>query len=406
MSAPDETAWRPERFAQHLLQSAGEGIVVYDRELRYRVWNHFIEEKSGYPFEDLKGKRAPDVFPVMVERGIVALLERALAGETVTGPDLSFQTPSGETVWYVATYQPYLDEAGNIIGVLGHLHDVTARRAGEEKLRQSEARFRAIIEGASDLVIILDKRGIARYVSPAIHAMLGLTHDEFVGRNPIDLVHQDDKARVLNAFLAALNDSGSTHRVQYRARYIDGSWRTLLTISRNLLADPEVDGIVTSTRDITEWQELQERLNQSQKIEAIGRLAGGVAHDYNNLLTVITGNARMLLAEQEIAGEGRDELEEIAQAAERAATLTRQLLAFSRQQVLQPRLLNLNHVVEEMWKLLERLSGEGVVSERRLAEPLGAVMADPVQVEQVLINLVVNARDAMPDGGAITIETS
>lgn len=406
MTMLDESAWNAARLAQLLLHSAGEGIVILDGELRCRVWNPLLERLTGVSSAHAVGREFAELFPEMVQLGGVAHLQRALIGETVAAPDLPITAPNGKTSWFVGIYRPFVDEGGHVIGVIGHLNETTSRRDSEEKLRRSEARLRAIVEGGSDLVVILDKRGKAHWISPTLPATLGISIDNLLGKNPIELVHQDDKARVLNSFLTTLGEQGATHRVQYRARHASGAWRTLATTSRNLLHDPAVQGVVTSTRDVTEWQELQERLHQSQKIEAVGRLAGGVAHDYNNLLTVIVGNARLLLAEEEITGERRDELEEIAQAAERAATLTRQLLAFSRQQVLQPRLLNLNDVVTGMWKLLDRLSGEGVVNERRLTEPLGDVMADPVQIEQVLINLVVNARDAMPDGGSLTIETS
>ena len=405
----DPASWHPERFAWHLLQGAGEGITVYDRDLRYRVWNRFMEERTGRSSAETLGRLAVEVFPVMAESGTLGFLQRALAGEVVTTPDLSFDTPSGGKGWYVGRYQPYRDDEGRIIGVIGHFHDTTERRAGEDRLRRSEARLRAIVEGGSDLVVLLDGAGIATYVSPAISTMLGIDPADFVGKNPLARVHPDDRARVLAGFAAVRRTPELPIRVQYRTRHADGGWRMLLTTAKCLLDDPAVQGIVTSSRDVTEWQELQERLHQSQKIEAVGRLAGGVAHDFNNLLTVISGNARMLLADEDEASswdERRGELEEIAQAAGRAATLTRQLLAFSRQQVLQPRVLDLNEVVTGMWALLDRLGGDGVAAAKRLQEPLGAVMADPVQVEQVLLNLVVNARDAMPDGGSLVIETA
>ncbi len=402
----DESVWREERLTQLLLESAGEGIVMFDGDLRIRVWNRYLEELTGLSAKQAIGRKSQELLPMMEEREGVALLTRALAGETVVAPDFPVSLPNGATAWYSGAYQPLLGETGDTVGVIGHLHEITARRESEARLNRSESRMRAIVEGATDVIAILDKRGIATYVSPAAQATLGYSPEFMVGTNPIEHVHQDDKARVLNAFLASLADTSGTNRVQYRARHSNGTWRTLLTTSRNLIADPAVGGIVSSTRDITEWQELQERLHQSQKIEAVGRLAGGVAHDYNNLLTVISGNARLLLGDSGVAAEGREELEEIAQAAERAATLTRQLLAFSRQQVLQPRVLDFNEVLGGMGTLLDRLSGEGVACEQRLTQPLGAVMADPVQIEQVLINLVVNARDAMPDGGLLTIETS
>jgi two-component system, cell cycle sensor histidine kinase and response regulator CckA len=236
--------------------------------------------------------------------------------------------------------------------------------------------------------------------------VLGLSPEEMIGRNPLDWVHADDQAMVLEMFRGILDPSAPASSVQYRSRHADGSWRRLNSTARNLLDDPGVRGIVVSSRDVTAWEELQTRLHQSQRIEAVGRLAGGVAHDFNNLLTVVRGNAQLLLASSSFTGEQLLELEEISQAADRAAALTRQLLAFSRQQVLQPRVLDLNAVIRSMASLLERLVGEAVTLEYGLGDALWTVTADPVQVEQVLLNLVVNARDAMPAGGGLAISTT
>ncbi len=395
-----------ERLARRVLESTSEGIVVYDRELRYRFWNHAMAERTGASAEELYGRVCHDVFPHIREQGLLPLLERALAGERVQSPDYHFISPfNGVEGWASTRFEPYRDDAGTIIGVIAHSRDATARRRAAEAMERSESQFRTIIESASEIVSILDATGIMRYASPALTPATGWEQEQMVGYNPIERVHPDDRASVLQIFRDILKEPGETHRVQYRSQHADGSWRTLLSAARNLLDDPSVNGIVVTSRDVTEWVELQARLQQSQRIEAVGRLAGGVAHDFNNLLTVIRGNAQALLAAGRLPDALREEMDEIAQAADRAATLTRQLLAFSRQQVLQPRVLDLNTVVRGLWTLLQRLVGEGVTLDLHAGESLGAVTADPVQVEQVLINLAVNARDAMPDGGRLHIET-
>lgn len=403
----DPTTWDPARFASRLLDSAGEGIVVYDRELRYRVWNRFMEARTGVAAASVIGRVAPELFPYLREEGVVDQLRRVLAGERVqsTQPRI-WQSPDGAPAWMMTRFEPFVDEGGAIVGVIAYLLDITARQHAEDELRRSEALYRTIIESASDLVTILDGEGKVRYVSPAVSAVLGLQPSEVLGRNPVERIHPDDQEHIVELFRELTRDPSRGQRAQYRVRHADGSWRTLMTSARNLGDDPAVQGIVATSRDVTAWEELQARLQQSQRIEAVGRLAGGVAHDFNNLLTVIRGNAQLIMANGALPTEQQEELEEIGQAAERAATLTRQLLAFSRQQVLQPRVIDLNEVVGAVWKLLERLVGEAVQLTFLEGEPLGAVTADPVQVEQVLLNLVVNARDAMPGGGTLVLETS
>lgn len=408
-AAPALSPWfhDPERLARRVLESTSEGVVVYDRELRYRYWNDAMARRTGVSAQQLHGRVCHEVFPHITNEGLLPLLEQALAGNSVRSPDYHYVSPfNGAEGWASTRFEPYRDETGDIIGVIAHTRDATARRRAAEALARSESKFRTIIESANEIVSILDGAGIMRYASPALTPTIGWSQDEMIGRNPIELVHPDDHTAVLEAFRATLRHAGQSHRVQYRSQHADGSWHTLLSSTRNLLDDPSVNGIVVTSRDVTEWVDLQARLQQSQRIEAVGRLAGGVAHDFNNLLTVIRGNAQALLANGTLPDALREEMDEIAQAADRAATLTRQLLAFSRQQVLQPQVLDLNEVVRTLWPLLQRMVGEGVTLALNAGESLGAVTADPVQVEQVLINLAVNARDAMPHGGRLLIETA
>ncbi|MCC6931510.1 MAG: PAS domain S-box protein [Gemmatimonadaceae bacterium] len=405
--SPDPTLWDPARVAAKILDGAGEGIVAYDREFRYRVWNQFVAERTGTPAAAVLGRVAFDCFPVMREQGVKTLLERALAGEVVHAPEpRRWQSPDGHSAWLRERYEPFRDDTGAVIGVLEYLHDITTRKHAEDELRQSAALYRTIIESAYELVLILERDGRVRYASPSLVTLVGLQPTDVLGRNPIARIHPDDQESVREAFRQVVREPWAMQRMQYRSRHADGSWRVLTTSARNLLDDPSVRGVVATSRDVTALEELQAHLHQSQRIEAVGRLAGGVAHDFNNLLTVIRGNAQLMYASGGLSNDQQEELEEISQAAERASSLTRQLLAFSQQQVLQPRTLDLNEVVRSVHKLLDRLVGDAVTLELREGEALGAVTADPAQVEQVLLNLVVNARDAMPSGGHLVIETA
>ncbi|HYL20544.1 MAG TPA: ATP-binding protein, partial [Gemmatimonadales bacterium] len=193
--------------------------------------------------------------------------------------------------------------------------------------------------------------------------------------------------------------------LELRVLHKDGTYRILEAVGRYLLEDPLVRGVVINARDVTERRSLERQLLQAQKMEAVGRLAGGVAHDFNNVLTAILGYAGLLLDGLPTLSPLRPDLEEIRKAADRAAGLTRQLLAFSRKQVLEMRALDLNELVADMDKLLRRLLGEDIDVVTNLDRTLGAVRADAAQLEQVVVNLAVNSRDAMPEGGTLMIET-
>ena len=270
-----------------------------------------------------------------------------------------------------------------------------------EALERREEHYRSLIENSMDLISILNMDGTIRYASPSHERMLGYPLDELVGKNVLSFVHSQDKARVQTALVKG-NDG---RPVECRVRHCDGSWRMLESFSRDLSHVAGVNGMVVNARDITERKHLEEQLHHSQRLEAVGRLAGGVAHDFNNLLMVITGYSHMLLDAMHPSDPARQDLEQVVKASERATDLTRQLLAFSRRQGVRASLVNLNGLVQEMERMLRRVLGEEIELIVRLAPELKTVRADPGQIEQVILNMAVNARDAMPSGGQLLIET-
>ncbi len=283
---------------------------------------------------------------------------------------------------------------------------VIERREARAKLQRSEAYFRKLTENALDLITIMNASGTILYESRSIQQVLGFRPDEYTGKNAFEFVHPEDVPMVSLAFAAALKKNGNTDVLSFRFRHKDGSYRILEGMGLNLLADSDVAGIVFNSRDITERKKLQEQFLQAQKVQAIGQLAAGVAHDFNNILTAIIGYSDMALLRIEAENPIHSHLAGVKQAAFRAASLTRQLLAFSRKQVLQPHVLNLNTCIAEMEKMLRRLLGADVTLATNPRADLGCVKADPSQIEQVILNLAVNARDAMPNGGRLTIETA
>jgi two-component system, cell cycle sensor histidine kinase and response regulator CckA len=283
--------------------------------------------------------------------------------------------------------------------------------ASNDELREAhgslvlrERRFRSLVENSSEVICILDEDGRVTYDSPAIERLLGYAVGERVGTDSFSYVHPDD-ARKLRGDLAMLAAGGRPLRVEFRVRRRDGSYRVVSATWVNLLDDPAVQGIVANIHDVTDLRESEERFRHSQKMEAIGRLSGGIAHDFNNLLMVIKGSTELALMDLPQIASARADLEEIEAAAMRATNLTRQLLAISRQQVLEPRVLDLNRIVSDLHRMLARTLGEDVELVTLLDPDLGRVMADPGQLEQVLMNLAVNARDAMPKGGKLITET-
>jgi len=262
-----------------------------------------------------------------------------------------------------------------------------------------------LIENASDLIAVIDKKGTISFQSPSVERLLGYPPSDLYGTSVFELVHPDDLAGAFIRMEQVLTEPRTTRPSVIRLRHRDGSWRTFEAMGTSLFDDPLVRGIVVNARDITERLRLEEELRQTHKMEAIGRLAGGIAHDFNNMLAAIIGFTHLLLQDFEGEQRQRERLEQILLASNRAAALTQQLLALSRQQLLTPETLDLNEVVNDMRLLLERLIGEHIELSTVLTPALASVKADRGQLEQVILNLVVNARDAMPAGGQLTIET-
>jgi PAS domain S-box-containing protein len=274
------------------------------------------------------------------------------------------------------------------------------RKRAEEALRTREAYHRTILENIGDAVFVADHEGRYVEVNPRACELTGYSRAELLQLRVSDTYpRQDQETAPPRVAELGTERAGVVERSLVRK---DG---TVLTVESNARQLP--DGrLLGAVRDITERKRLEEQLRQAQKMEAIGRLAGGIAHDFNNVLTAIFGYADLLREDLPAGSTARQDLEEVRKAAQRAAALTRQLLAFSRQQVLQPVVLSLNDLVEEIDKMLERLLGEDIELRLALAPNAGNVRADPGQLQQVLVNLVVNSRDAMPTGGKLIIETA
>jgi two-component system cell cycle sensor histidine kinase/response regulator CckA len=310
-------------------------------------------------------------------------------------------TLEGSSISLLTSKVPLRSPEGEVTGVIGTYLDVTEHKRAQE----SHARLSTAVEQSAEAIMITDTKGTILYVNPAFERTTGYTREEVVGQPPRILRSGQHGAEFYRQMWSALS-RGEVWRGRLINKRKDGTlFDEDATISPVRDEAGNVVNYVAAKRDITNEMLLERQLLQAQKMEAVGRLAGGVAHDFNNLLGVITGYGdvvhRRLADEDPLKGN----VEQILKASERAAGLTRQLLAFSRQQILQPRILDLNALVSNMQSMLLRIMGEDVELVKVLEPRLGAVRADPGQIDQVLMNLAVNARDAMPEGGRITIET-
>lgn len=325
------------------------------------------------------------------------------SGKTQTYEEIGVSAGIART--YLSTKGPYRDSNGQIIGLLGIRRDITEGKRAEEEIRRSQQKLRIHFEHTPLAVIEWDTQLRVTEWSSSAERIFGYSRQEAVGTDAAFLVPPALREHVHKMGQEILSQRGGT-RCNNDNLTKDGH-----TISCEWYNTPLVDesgqvlGVASLVQDVTERVALEEKLRQSQKMEAVGRLAGGVAHDFNNLLTVIMGYNQILNDGLPAARRLTDAAAQIRAAADRAAGITRQLLAFSRKQVLSPRVIDLNDVMMNLDTKLRRLIGEDIEVLTVAGRDLGTVKADPGQIEQVLMNLALNARDAMPDGAKLTLET-
>jgi two-component system cell cycle sensor histidine kinase/response regulator CckA len=404
-----ELALRDERDrAQRYLDTAEVILLKLDTDCRITLVNRYLCTMLGWGVDELLGCNWIDMcIPVRLRDEYRQKFQELLAGDwpVVENPILTRSGGERLVEWRNGLER---DDEGKVVGTFSSGTDITERTRAIEADRAAEERTRFALQSANVGTWDMDyTTGVLQW-SNVLEAHYGLQPGTFAGTFPafIERIHPDDRESVTQSLEQAAA-SGTDFSALHRTIWPDGSVHWLSCAGRIHLG-PEgtpARGVGISL-DVTERRTLEEQYQQAQKMEAVGRLAGGVAHDFNNLLTVILGYCELLLADPIPNAARRSDMEEIQKAGERAAGLTRQLLAFSRKQIVEPTLLDVNGIVTGMMEMLKRLIGEDMKIVLGLSPGLALVTADRGQLEQIVMNLAVNARDAMPVGGTLRIETA
>ena len=394
-----ESALEPVQLLAGIVDGSHDAILAKDRDARITLWNPAAERLYGYSAEEAVGRPVAIIVPPERAGEEVAILDRVLDGDRVEHYETERLRADGTRVVVSLSVAPLCDASGEIVGASTIARDITRRRVEQDEL----ALLASLVDASADAVVSVarDRRVLSWNRAAAL--MFGVEASQAVGAPLDQAVRLDPSAtRQRDEGLERAFATGAA--VRYEApRRLQGKALALdVTMSPVRDLRGEVSAVCIVARDVTEQQLLERRVQQSQRIESIGRLAGGIAHDFNNLLTVITGYAELAAMRD---GPVKEELGEIQRAADRAAKLTGGLLDFSRQRALDPVALNLTDTVKGLMPMLERLIGEDIRMQLLTDGAIASVMADPGQIEQVVVNLALNARDAMPNGGTLTIET-
>ncbi|MDD3044263.1 MAG: response regulator [Candidatus Delongbacteria bacterium] len=403
-----DNLYAQKQFSENIINTAGAIIMVLDETGRISRINEFFREMTGFRTEEVKNKNFARSF---VSQSYIDKTESALKSSLVDNPDRRFVNSilkkDGGSVTVEWHFSQMKNNDNSFLGLLCVGLDISERVEAEDQLKRSEELLKRTQSIANVGSWIFDRTTSELVWSDEVYKIFGIDKRRIKPDYEIlaNSITGDDRAVFEREFKAALNE-GKPFDIIHSIKRKDGTQRTV-----HQKAEHEKDrkGNVLRTlgmiHDITDQKELEEQLRQSQKMEAIGLLAGGIAHDFNNLLMVILCNCDLMLAEMKKNDPHIDDIIEIKKSGQRAAELTKQLLAFSRKQVLQPQILDLNMIISDLEKMVRRLVGEKIDIVTKIRPNIDMVKADRGQVDQIIMNLVVNARDAMPKGGKIIIET-
>jgi PAS domain S-box-containing protein len=399
--------WPGQERLAALVELSTDAVVMVDERLVIRWASSSLREVLGYQPRDLVGTHARDLLAPEDVEVWQAFVDQLLAAPgTAQSGTFRSRHIDGSYRWTCGTARNLLHEP-RIATIVMSLRDVTAIRHAEAAQQAATDRYRQLFEDATDVIFETDEEGYFTLVNPATLRTFGYGHDEVLGRRFTEFIRADYRPVIFEHYRRQVDAGERSSYIEFPALTRDerevwlglNAWLALDTSGR-------YRGMRAVARDINERRRAEEALLQAQKMEAVGRLAGGIAHDFNNLLTAIRGNAELLMHRFRQEPARAAEIDEILHASDRAAAMTRQLLAFSRKQPVTPVRINLNDLTETVARLSRRLLGPDVALEIQPAAGLRPVMADASQLEQLLLNLILNARDALPEGGRIVARTA
>ncbi|SRR5579871_5045443 len=427
-----------EDLLHAFLEHIPDGVYFKDRNSRFVRISRSLATRFGLSDPSLAiNKTDFDMFSKEhAERAFADEQEIIRTGRPIVEKEEKETWPDGRENWVLTTKLPLVDGNGDVIGTMGISRDITERKRMERELeehrlhletqvtartaelalanellqhdadilRQSHRLLHSIMEGVNEVIFVKDLQGRYVMINAPGAQMIGHSVVEVIGKTDFEIL-PTETAEAVTATDAQVLHTGETHTYEVTVPFPSGGRTFLATKSPHFGPSGEIIGLVGVSLDVTDRRQLEQQIQQAQKMEAIGTLSGGIAHDFNNILTVIKGYTGLLLEATQDPKQ-RALVQHIDQAADRASSLTRQLLAYSRRQVLQPKVINLNSLVMNLDKMLQRLIGEDIQMQTVAASDLGSVKADPGQIEQVIMNLAVNARDAMPKGGSLILETT
>jgi two-component system, cell cycle sensor histidine kinase and response regulator CckA len=407
----DDALRRSEERYRLLAENISDVIGLYDLGMNAVYVSPSVQQLRGYtPDEVIARPMMDQLAPGSRDLAMRAFqeemeIERSGRGDPARSRTVEFEVlcKDGTTVWTESKLTAVRDSSGSLTGFIAVSRDIRERKRAEETLRETSKKLETLIDASVLAIVALDQTGHVTVWNNAATRLFGWSAQEVLGQLP-PMIPDDRRAELDDGRVR--NRLGEEVVYETQRRRKDGSLVEVLR-SSSVIVDPQghESGTMVMFLDITERKQLEDQLRQAAKMEGIGRLAGGIAHDFNNLLTVIGGRSYLLLSQLPAGHAMRRDLLLIQQTGNRAAALTRQLLAFSRKQTLAPAVIDLNKIVSGMRTLLERVLGEDVGIIMDLDPSLGHVTADPGQLEQVILNMAVNARDAMPEGGQLTLET-
>ena len=398
-----------QQLLQASLEATGDGILVVDHDGRiilsnqrfaemWRVPQSMIQEKDDIKLREYVMSQLLDPEAYMDKIQV-------LYGKREESTDIiSFK--DGRVF---ERYSAPLLISGQFVGRVWSFRDMTAYREAQRRLESSQQKYRDLVENAGSIILRWDSNGIITFINDYGQRFLGYTEEDLLGKSVIGTIVpvRDSAGRDLEAMIEGITNNPNEYSYNENENITKDGQSIWVSWSNKPVYNEvgQVAGILSIGTDITERKKLEQQLFQAQKMEAVGQLAGGIAHDFNNMLMVINGYCELLLDDMDETNDLRRDIEQIKGTASRAAALTRQLLAFGRRQVVQPKVVDLNGLLYNSQEMIERLVGPGVKLKLQTRDDPLYIYADPVQIEQVILNLAANARDAMPGGGELTIET-